>query len=124
MDFGGARLLITAIGVLVTAAAAAWVLLQSELASLEKELRASDARQQEEINRLLAGGIGRLEFMAEIKRLDQKTDDLMSRREFEVWRSERDKNLSALQTRQDRFTEALDAMYSRIMQQQPSYPPR
>lgn len=64
----------------------------------------------------------RLEFLAEIKRLDQRDEDVMRRKEFEAWKAERDKTIASIQDRQNRFTEALDAMYSRIMQQQPSYP--
>lgn len=66
----------------------------------------------------------RVEFLSEVKRLDQATADNMKRREFEAWKAERDKTIASIQDRQNRFTEALDAMYSRIMQQTPTYAPR
>lgn len=61
----------------------------------------------------------RVEFLSEVKRLDQLIADDMKRKEFEVWQKEREKTISSLQDRQNRFSEALDAMYSRIMQQSP-----
>lgn len=63
----------------------------------------------------------RVEFLAEVKRLDQLELDNMKRKEFDVWQKEREKTIGALQDRQNRFSEALDSMYSRIMQQMPSY---
>lgn len=63
----------------------------------------------------------RLEFLAEVKRLDQLNADNMKRKEFDVWQKEREKTISAIQERQNRFSEALDSMYSKLMQQAPSY---
>lgn len=63
----------------------------------------------------------RVEFLAEIKRLDQLQIDNMKRKEFEVWQKEREKTISSIQERQNRFSEALDSMYSKLMQQMPSY---
>lgn len=65
--------------------------------------------------------VKREEFISEIKRLDQSLDDDMKRKEFEMWRLEREKTIAAIQDRQNRFSEALDSMYSRLMQQMPSY---
>lgn len=66
----------------------------------------------------------RVEFLSEIKRLDQLNLDNMKRVEFGVWKSERDKLIASIQERQNRFSEALDAMYSKITSQPPSFPER
>lgn len=63
----------------------------------------------------------RLEFLSEIKRLDQLVHNHMDRKEFDVWKSERDKVIAIIQDRQNRLSEALDSMYSKLMQQIPSY---
>jgi hypothetical protein len=66
----------------------------------------------------------RLEFKAEIGRIDSLLVDNMKRKEFEAWKSERDKTITIIQDRQNRFAEALDSMYSKIMLQAPSYQQR
>lgn len=95
--------------------------LTSDIANIRKDIqarRAEIATRQDFQNAL---NTTRVEFLSEVKRLDQATNDMMKRKEFEVWKSERDKTIAAIQDRQNRFTEALDSMYSKIMQQAPSY---
>ena len=85
----------------------------------ELEARRAEAATRQDVQNAL--NTTRVEFLAEIKRLDQATSGSMKRLEFDAWRMERDKTISAIQDRQNRFTEALDSMYSRLMQQAPSY---
>lgn len=85
----------------------------------QMEERRSEAATRTDVQSAL--NTTRVEFLSEIKRLDQMNLDNMKRKEFEAWKSERDKTITSIQDRQNRFSEALDVMYSRITQQPPSY---
>lgn len=98
--------------------------LTSDIANIRKdiEMRRAEIVTRQDVQNAL--NTTRVEFLSEVKRLDQATNDMMKRKEFDVWKSERDKTIGAIQDRQNRFSEALDAMYSKIMQQAPAYSPR
>lgn len=95
--------------------------IDAETANLRKEIVAARAEAATRADVQQALNTTRVEFLAEVRRLNDLMAGDMKRIEFETWRLERDKTISALQDRQNRFSEALDAMYSKLMQQIPSY---
>lgn len=127
--------IIMTIGLVILMAGGYWTLayipITNNIADIKQQVKdihnELDAQRKEVVTRQdLQNSLNttRVEFLSEVKRLDQKDEDMMKRREFDVWKAERDARLQSIITRQDRFTEALDAMYSRLMQQQPSYQQR
>ena len=125
--------LITSIGLVVLLAGGYWTLAYLPISSNISELKQANKDLTEELALQRKEAVSRqdlqntltttrLEFLAEIKRLDQRVDPMMPRREFEAWKMERDVTISGIRDRQNRFAEALDAMYSKIMQQQPLNP--
>lgn len=130
--------IMTTIGVVLTAGGAGWTLLQSQLIAMSARFDQADRvvteriiaveHTAERLNDLLYKqrdeGLKiqqnlyttQSEFHSEIKRLDQEHSGIMKREEFYAWKNERDKTLGLMQSRQDAFTQALDAMYSRLIQ--------
>lgn len=98
--------------------------LSEDISAMRKEIetRHSEIATRSDIQQAL--NTTRVEFLSEIKRLDQANQGDMKRVEFEIWKSERDKTISIIQERQSRFAEALDSLYSKITLQPPSYPER
>lgn len=95
--------------------------IDKDLADLRKEIVTARAEAATRSDMQQALNTTRVEFLAEIKRLNDLMAGDMKRKEFETWRLERDKTISALQDRQNRFSEALDAMYSKLMMQLPFF---
>lgn len=93
--------------------------IDKDLDDVRKEIVAARAEAATRADVQQALNTTRVEFLAEIRRLNDLIAGDMKRKEFETWRMERDKTINSIQDRQNRFTEALDAMYSRLMQQTP-----
>lgn len=92
-----------------------------EMANLRKEIVTvrSEAATRSDMQQAL--NTTRVEFLAEIKRLNDLMADDMKRKEFDAWKMERDKVIALMQDRQSRFSEALDSMYSKLMTQMPFF---
>lgn len=89
--------------------------INQDILTLKKE---TEARRQELATRQdVQNGLNttRLEFLSEIKRLDQVTSDALMRREFDRWRNERERTINSIEDRLKTLHDSLDVLNAKIL---------
>lgn len=89
--------------------------LNQDITNLKKE---TESRRQELATRQdvqNALSTTRLEFLAEIKRLDQVTSDTLKSKEFDAWRNERERTINNIEDQLKRLHETLDILNNKVL---------